>query len=266
MPDQAGRKALFIVGEPQEEALARIDYLRARGGGWCDISGPQGIGKSSLLSELSRRAQQRGEDRAWLDLGPVSHFDWFAALAEAWRIDVVRADSALEVRQRLEDRLSGWRAMNKPAWLFIDEANGFSKDLARGCRWLREFTRRLDCPLLVITAGCLAGDSPAASDDADLKLELWPWESHDCETYVRASCRDANRPISFSPTAIGALCERSAGIPRDVAKLVSWSLAAADAEALTDIGPELIHAVADELTPREPFRANYEVSAAYGAW
>lgn len=269
MPTSAGyslQHAPFVAGEPQTEALARIEYLQRRGGGWCEISGPAGIGKTSLLKELCGRAQQQGDLRAWFDLSPLTSWDWFGLLADAWRIDLPPGTSTLEARRRFEDHFAGWQAMNRTAWLFIDHADGFTEDLSRGCRWLCQVARRLELPLMLIVGRRTEGEAGFRCDDADLQLELWPWGQPDCERYVAARCQALARSVSFSSGAIGALCERSAGLPRDAAKLVEWSLAAAEAESLVDIEPELIHALAEEFSPRESYRQPYEMSAAYGAW
>lgn len=260
------RKPLFIAGEAQIEALARIEYQQQRGGGWCEVSGPRGIGKTSLLHELAERARQRGDRHAWFDLGPLTSFDWFGLLADAWHIDLPLGISSLEARRRFEDHVAGWRAMNRTAWLLVDHAEGFTEDLSRGCRWLCQLAQRQEVPLMLIAVRRTDGESRARQDDADLHLELWPWEPVDCERYVEAACQSLVRGVTFTSGAIGALGERSGGVPLDVAKLVDWCLAAAEAESLVDIEPELIHAIADEFSPRESYHPPYETSAAYGAW
>ena len=72
----------FFAGESQEEALSRIDYLRSRGGGWCLVTGPRGIGKSMLLQELTRRLDRRGEHCSSIDFLTGTAMDWLALLAD----------------------------------------------------------------------------------------------------------------------------------------------------------------------------------------
>src|SRR5262245_46008644 len=111
-PFRSAAKSVFVRGEPQDEALARIDYLLQHGAGWCLLSGQRGIGKSMLLAELARRAHRRGESCSQIDLVANPEAAWLPQVAEAWGIDAAASASPMELQRVLQERLVGLAAMN----------------------------------------------------------------------------------------------------------------------------------------------------------
>ena len=72
---------------------------------------------------------------------------------------------------------------------------------------------------------------------------------------------------AFSSEAVAHLTEHSGGVPGELARLAEWSWLAAQAETELAVEPNLVEAIAEEMSsPRYPRQRSYEVSAAYGAW
>lgn len=256
--------SFFTAGEPQEEALARIDYLRERGGGWCEVVGPQRIGKSSLLAELSRRARRQGELCTVLEVGPSEGTDWLRLVAEAWNL--ASDSSPLAVRRNVQEQVIGLAAMNRTVWILVDQADEHSRELTLSIRWLTSLAHRHGLTLMIVSAS--RHETGAVRDgESDLRLELWPWEQNDCRRFLADFCRVRQLQQAFSAEAIAHLTEHSGGTPGELAKLAEWSWLAAQAEAEPAVEPDLVEAIAEEMSsPRYPRQRNYEVSAAYGAW
>lgn len=262
---EAGR-SLFVAGEPQEESLARIEYLKEQRGGWCAVTGPKGIGKSALVAELARRARRHGEACSLLEWGPADSANWLTLVAQTWNLAVDASSSHLDLRRVLEEHLIGSSALNRPMWLLVDAVDELDEPLTRGCRWLSQAARRYDVTLAIVIACRTEAEGSTVREEADLRLELWPWELDDCGRYLRECCQAAGAANPFSSEAVSLLSEQSTGIPGELAKLAEWSWLAAQTETRTTIGTDLIDAIAEELSPRVTRRATYEVSAAYGAW
>jgi hypothetical protein len=255
--------SFFTAGEPQEEALARIDYLRERGGGWCEVLGPQRIGKSALLGELSRRAPRQGELCTVLEVGPSEGTDWLRLVAEAWNLE--SDSSPLAVRRNVQEQVIGLAAMNRAVWILVDQADELSRDFTLGIRWLTSLARRHGLTLMTVSAGRTNG--AARDTESDLRLELWPWEENDCRQFLTDFCRIRQLEQTFSAEAVAHLTEHAGGVPGELAKLAEWSWLAAQAEAEPAVEPDLVEAIAEEMSsPRYPRQRSYEVSAAYGAW
>jgi len=258
----------FFAGEPQEEALSRIEYLRSQGGGWCLVTGPRGIGKSMLLQELAHRLDRRGENCSSFDFLTGSSADWLACLAESWQIPRSRSASSTDVLPSIEEHLIGWGMLNRPVWLLCDFHEPLPTELIRNWRWLRSRAVRHELPLTIVVACRDGEDLPKHCDDADLSLALWSWGQDDSARYVKRSLQSVSvEGDAFTPEAISALHERTEGVPGALAKLCEFTWLAAEAESIGRISPDLVHAVADELLPA-PSRvsAAYEQSAGYGAW
>lgn len=267
-PFRNAARPMFSSAEPQEEAISRIDYLREHGGGWCAVSGPRGIGKSMLLKELACRAAQRGERCSCIDLAPDSSVDWLTLVAETWGIHCSQPASVVDVVGKLQEHLIGWATLNRPVWLLCDQSEPLSLEFVRGCRWLSSVAGRHELRLIVVIACRGDADRPHAKEEPDLHLELWPWERDDCAKFVEQCLQSAGLDsATFTPEAVSALHERSEGVPGTLAKLCEFTWLAGQAELESQIGSDLVHAIADELLSSPP-RATplYEMSAGYGAW
>ena len=202
------------------EALARLDYLRGHGTGWCVVQGPAGIGKSMLLAELAHRAGRRGDDCTRIELGPTPAADWLCLLADAWNVDSTTVGSPTELRRRMQERLIGLATMNRSQWLLVDQAEPVSTELIRGIRWLVSAAGSCSLSLIAVLTEHDAGHPHS---DADLRLELWPWEPADCRRYVEACLQRAKAAANVSDDAIAALHERTGGVPGTLAKLCEWT-------------------------------------------
>ena len=153
--------------------------------------------------------------------------------------------------------------MNRSQWLLVDQAEPVSTELIRGIRWLVSAAGSCSLSLIAVLTEHDAGHPHS---DADLRLELWPWEPADCRRYVEACLQRAKAAANVSDDAIAALHERTGGVPGTLAKLCEWTWLASQAESVIDIRGDLIHAVADELLPSDRRPPSYEMSAAYGGW
>lgn len=256
----------FVCGEPQEETLARIEYLKDRGPGWCLVTGPHGIGKSMLLTELARRAHCQGESCCLVNLAPCAGEDWLFLVADAWLIPSDSLATARELRRRLEEHMAGLAAINRPVWVLVDHVDAMTPELARGCRWLIAAAAQRRLPLTIVIAVCDETDQQPTLCEVDLVLELVPWDESDCTRYVEQYRQATESRLTVSPDAVSAMHERTSGVPGPLATLCEWTWLAAQAETLEVVDADLVHAVGDELSPSAPPRSTYDHSAAYGAW
>jgi type II secretory pathway predicted ATPase ExeA len=252
----------FLCGEPQDEALARLDYLRTHGLGWCVVQGPSGIGKSMLLAELARRARQRGDDCTSIEIGPHPPGDGLRLLAEAWNLASAAMASPIALRRALQEQLVGRAALNRVHWVLVDHAETITPELTRSIRWLISAATTGRLSLNIVVADGTANPYP----EADLRLELWPWELADCRQYISQRLENAAERRRFDDEALAAVYERTGGVPGSIRKVCEWVWLAAQAEAVAAIDADLVHAVADELLPSDRRPPSYEMSAAYGGW
>jgi general secretion pathway protein A len=86
-------------------------------------------------------------------------------------------------------------------------------------------------------------------DLIDLRIELHRWELNDTVGYVQTALVEAGRlePL-FDEAALAALHERSEGVPRRVARLADYALAAGAAARASVVDRSLVEGACQEIS------------------
>ncbi|MFM8433784.1 MAG: hypothetical protein ACKOBP_00350, partial [Planctomycetia bacterium] len=95
--------ATFHVGVPQEEALARLEWLVDERQRFALVVGPEGCGKSHLAAMAIRRLGGLGAEAALLSLRGLAPGDWIEMLLERLPLDAASRAEPLRPWQKLEN-------------------------------------------------------------------------------------------------------------------------------------------------------------------
>lgn len=268
----AGRlePAAFHAGPPQDEALARIEWLVAARQRCGIVIGDAGAGKSHLAVAAARRLGGLGCEVAVLSLGGLPDGEWLDGLLERLPLDAAGRDEPLRPWQKLENRLRENALMERPTVLVCDDLDRGPADAAEGlARIAAAAEPRFAWSLVLATATPAGLDRvpDALRQRAAVRIELAPWTEDETAGYLAWELARHGRPADlFSPAAAGALARFSGGVPRDVCRLARLALAAADVEAAGHVDAATVERVWCELAPGDLVRPTVEPPRARRAW
>ncbi len=250
--------ATFYAAAPQEEALARLEWLVEERQRFALVVGAEGCGKSHLAAMAVRRLGGLGAEAALLSLGGLSAGDWIEMLLARLPLDAVSRAEPLRPWQKLENRLRENTLMERTTALVLDDLDRAPADAIDGIgRLLGAAEPRFARVAIVATAtprGAAALPGGMA-ERAAVRVELDPWDARDVAGFLaRALERVGGRGDIFTPEATATLARFTGGVPRTVARLAHLALAAAAGDHLDRVDAATIERAWRELAPDAPRR------------
>ncbi len=245
--------AAFHVGQPQEEALARLEWLVEQRGRCGLVVGDAGMGKSHLLAAAGRRLAGLGAEVAVLSLGGLPEGDWIDLLLDRMPLDAASRAEALRPWQKLENRLRENALMERTTVLVFDDLDRGPADALAGiARLAAAGEPRFGRLVLVATALPQGvGLIPAAIRQREtVRIELGPWGPEEVEGFLAHALERAGLdPGLFSAGTAATLARFAAGVPRVVCRLASLAVVAAAGDGLGTVDAATIERAWRELAP-----------------
>ena len=124
--------ATFYCGGPQEEALARLEWLVEGRQRFGLVVGAEGCGKSHLCALASRRIGGLSAEVALLSLRGLTAGDWIELLLERLPLDAASRGEPLRPWQKLENRLRENTLMERTTALVFDDLDSAPADAVDG--------------------------------------------------------------------------------------------------------------------------------------
>jgi type II secretory pathway predicted ATPase ExeA len=245
--------AAFHVGLPQEEALARLEWLVENRGRCGLVVGAEGLGKSHLAAMAARRLGGMGAEVAMLSLGGLPPGEWIDLLLDRLPLDARSRSEDLRPWLKLENRLRENTLMERPTVIMLDDIDRAPADAVDGIGRLVAAVEPRFSRLVVVTTATPAGlcrVPDAIRNRAVVRIELRPWSEDDVAGFLRHGLGRAGAdPESFSAGAVATLARFAGGVPRIVCRLVSLALVAAAGDDLPQVDAATIERVWRELVP-----------------
>ena len=250
--DAALEPATFHAAGPQEEALARLEWLLEERQRFGLISAAEGCGKSHLAAMAARRLGGLGAETALLSLRGLAPGDWLELLLERLPLDPLSRSEPLRPWQKLENRLRENMLMERPTVLVFDDLDRAPDDAVDGiARLLGAAEPRFARTVVVATAtdGGLARVPAALRQRAAVRIELGPWTEADVVGFLtRSLSRVGGDPGIFPEDAAATLTRFAGGVPRTVCQLAQLSLAAAAGDGLDRVDAATVERTWRELS------------------
>jgi type II secretory pathway predicted ATPase ExeA len=245
--------AAFFCGAPQEEALARLEWLLEERQRCALVVGEEGMGKSHLAGVAVRRLAGLGAEVAMLSLRGLAMGDWLDLLLARLPLDPASRAEALRPWQKVENRLRENTLMERPTALVFDDIDQAPGDALDGIARIIGAGEPLYARTYIVmtaTPAGLARIPGTIRSRSVVRIELAPWDEHDVGGFVtRALARVGGGADLFSADAIATISRFSGGTPRVVCQLAHLALAAAAGDDLDRVDAAVIERVWRELAP-----------------
>jgi len=250
--DAALEPATFHAAGPQEEALARLEWLLEERQRFGLVTAAEGCGKSHLAAMAARRLGGLGAETALLSLRGLAPGDWLELLLERLPLDPLSRSEPLRPWQKLENRLRENMLLERPTVLVFDDLDRAPDDAVDGiARLLGAAEPRFARTVVVATAtdGGLARVPAALRQRAAVRIELGPWTEADVVGFLtRSLSRVGGDPGIFPDDAAATLTRFAGGVPRTVCQLAQLSLAAAAGDGLDRVDAATVERTWRELS------------------
>ena len=245
--------AAFHCGGPQEEALARLEWLVEQRQRFALVTGEEGIGKSHLAAVAVRRMAGLGAETALLSLRGLAAGDWIDLLLSRLPLDAIARAETVRPWQKLENRLRENTLMERPTAIIFDDLDHAPADAIDGVARIVGAGEPLYARAVVVATATPAGLAripQAIRGRAAVRVELAPWGEEDVAGFIAGSLRRAGgSPDLFSADAIGTITRFAGGVPRTVCQLAHLATVAGAGEGRTQIDAAVIESVWRELAP-----------------
>jgi len=244
----------LYLSQRHADALAHLLYGISDSGGFIQLTGEVGTGKTTLVRRLLNQLPENTEIA--LILNPqLSTKQFLQAICHELRVPVVQRDTAKALIDRLNQRLLEAHAANRRVVLIVDEAQTMSPELLEQVRLLTNLeTDRRKLLQIILIGQPELGETLAQPNMRQIaqritgRYHLEPLKVSDAAIYVAHRVRIAGgRPGLFSDRAIRKLFRLSRGIPRLINVIADRALLAAYSRDEHQVGPRLVQLAAAEV-------------------
>jgi general secretion pathway protein A len=245
----------LYMSERHTEALAHLIYGIKDSGGFIQLTGEVGTGKTTLIRSLLQRLPENAD--VALILNPqLSATEFLASiLAELGIAAPANADSLKSLTDALNRFLLENHSKGRRTVLIVDEAQNFAVDVLEQIRLLTNLETAKQKLLQITLIGQPELRTMLARNDLRQlaqritgRYHLEPLSQEDTEKYVRHRLQvaGATREI-FDARACRELYRLSAGIPRIINVIADRALLGAYTQDTHEIGPALVRQAATEV-------------------
>ncbi|MBV8909166.1 MAG: AAA family ATPase [Gammaproteobacteria bacterium] len=249
----------LFLSERHAEALAHLLYGINEAGGFVQLTGEVGTGKTTIVRSLLAQTPKNAEIA--LILNPkVTAPEFILTICEELGIGV--PDSALESLKELVDILSHYllraHARGRRVVLVVDEAQNLSPTVLEQVRLLTNLETNTQKLLQIILIGqpelrelLARNELRQLAQRITGRYHLNPLSREECSAYVRHRLRVAGATTDiFSPGALYAVFRLSAGVPRVINVICDRALLGAYSLDRHRVTAALVRSAATEVFGR----------------
>ena len=233
-----------------EEALARLTYLAEKGAACGLLLGPDGCGKSLVLSLFGQQQRQSGAAVAAVSALGASVTEILSAIALGWGVDFRISDELPQLWQRTTDRLRVLSLEQIPPILIVDDLDQALAEGAALVDRLQAFGEGSGSNLVLIAAceiGGLELLSPRLLARAQLRVELDFWTLEESSGFLNQWLAPRADQQEFDQQAMEVLYDLAEGVPRRVRQLAELTLLAGSGSKGRYLSENIVEAAYEEL-------------------
>ena len=251
----------MYLSESHEEALAHLLFGLQQGGGFVQLTGEVGTGKTTLIRALLEQMPE-SVDLALVFNPKLSPLEFVAAICDELQVPYEQETATLKtLTDALYDKLLENYNQGRRTVLIIDEAQALSVDVLEQVRLLTNLETTREKLLQIILIGQPELRSTLAREDmrqlAQRVTDVYHLESLnqlEVRNYLihRLTIAGA-RKLLFKDSAVKAIYRYSGGIPRIINEIADKALLAAYAKERTEADKSMVDQAAEQvLSSRQP--------------
>src|ERR1700733_9827381 len=249
----------LYLSERHAEALAHLLYGINEAGGFIQLTGEVGTGKTTIVRTLLSRVPHHADVAVILN-PRVTPVEFLLTICEELGLGLDEADrtSAKEMVDALNRRLLAAHSDGRRVIVIVDEAQNLSADVLEQVRLLTNLETPTQKLLQIILIG--QPELRELLDRSELRqlaqritgrYHLNPLLKHETLQYVRHRLRVAGAPGEiFTPAALREVYRLSSGIPRVVNVCCDRALLGAYTLERREVTPALVRRAASEVYGR----------------
>jgi len=246
----------LYLGARHADALAHLVYGINDAGGFIQLTGEVGTGKTTTIRSLLARAPKNAEIA--LIINPrLSPLEFLQTICEELGIGVADSESgnAKELVDQLNRYLLRAHAAGRRVVLIVDEAQNLTVEVLEQVRLLTNLETESQKLLQIILIGqpelrvlLDRNDLRQLAQRITARYHLQPLAREETAAYVRHRLRVAGATSEiFTPAALREVHHCSGGVPRVINVICDRALLAAYTEDKHDVGPALVRRAASEV-------------------
>ncbi len=249
----------LYLGARHAEALAHLVYGITEAGGFIQLTGEVGTGKTTTIRSLLARTP--GNAEIALIINPrLTPIEFLQTICEELGIGL--PDSAIGNSKELVDQLNRYllraHAAGRRVVLIVDEAQNLSAEVLEQVRLLTNLETTSQKLLQIILIGqpelrtlLERNDLRQLAQRVTARYHLEPLGREDTLAYVRHRLRIAGATSDiFRPAALREIYRLSGGVPRVINVICDRALLAAYAAEQHEVGATLVRRAASEVFDR----------------
>src|SRR6202158_2211257 len=249
----------LYLSERHAEALAHLLYGINESGGFIQLTGEVGTGKTTVVRTLLSRVPHHADVAVILN-PRVTPVEFLLTICEELGLAIAEADrnSVKQMVDALNRRLLNAHAEGRRIIVLVDEAQNLSFDVLEQVRLLTNLETPTQKLLQIILIG--QPELRELLDRTDLRqlaqritgrYHLKPLSREETQGYVRHRLRVAGATGEiFTPAALRELHRLSSGIPRVINVCCDRALLGAYTQEQRQLGPALVRRAAGEVYGR----------------
>lgn len=249
----------LYLSERHAEALAHLLYGINESGGFIQLTGEVGTGKTTVVRTLLSRIPQHADVAVILN-PRVTPVEFLLTICEelGLGLDEANRTSVKEMVDALNRRLLAAHADGRRVIVIVDEAQNLSAEVLEQVRLLTNLETATQKLLQIILIG--QPELRELLDRTELRqlaqritgrYHLNPLAKAETEQYVRHRLRVAGSSGEiFSPAALGEVHRVSSGVPRVINVVCDRALLGAYTEDTRKVTPALVRRAAGEVYGR----------------
>jgi general secretion pathway protein A len=252
--------AYLYMSPRHQEALGHLLYGTGQYGGFVQLTGEVGTGKTTIVRTLLEH-KLPDVDVAMIHNPRQSELEFVQSLCDELRVHYEGAEPTLKVlNDALNQHLLAAHAAGRRTVLIIDEAQNLKPEVLEQVRLLTNLETPKEKLLRIMLIGqpelsvlLARPDLRQLAQRITARYHLMPLGANETAEYIAHRLRVAGGRIElFTPSALRAVYRYSRGIPRLINIICDRALLGAYAKGLNKVTPDIVKSAAKEAMGELP--------------